>query len=109
MFGQLENYMDKSFFPDHRYIYFDTLTEIHTYEIIAVFKTSGTTGKGFAYHTFVDAENEEDFNEYVSTCKELSLYKIDATAQYGDKLITLSTCEYSQANGRLVIVAKRLF
>ena len=28
------------------------------------------------------------------------------SAEYGDKLITLSTCEYSRSNGRMVIVAK---
>ena len=27
-------------------------------------------------------------------------------AEYGDKLLTLSTCEYSRTNGRLVVVAK---
>ena len=28
------------------------------------------------------------------------------SAEYGDKLISLSTCEYSRTNGRLVVVAK---
>ena len=35
---------------------------------------------------------------------ELSLFQIP----YGDKLITLSTCEYSRTNGRLVVVAKKV-
>jgi len=26
--------------------------------------------------------------------------------KYGDKLLTLSTCEYSRTNGRMVVVAK---
>ena len=30
------------------------------------------------------------------------------TAEYGDRLITLSTCEYSRKNGRMVVVAKRI-
>ena len=30
------------------------------------------------------------------------------TAEYGDQLITLSTCEYSRTNGRMVVVAKLL-
>lgn len=29
-------------------------------------------------------------------------------AEYGDRLITLSTCEYSAQNGRLVVVAKKV-
>lgn len=60
------------------------------------------------YYDFVHAEREEEFNAYVKTCKELSLYDTGVTAEYGDKLITLSTCEYSAANGRLVVVAKLL-
>ena len=73
-----------------------------------MFKTTATPGKGFAYHHFVNADNEEEFNEFVSTCKELAFYDTGVTASYGDKLITLSTCEYTQANGRLVVVAKRV-
>lgn len=44
----------------------------------------------------------------ISKCKDLSLYDTGVTAEYGDKLITLSTCEYSRNNGRLVVVAKRV-
>lgn len=29
------------------------------------------------------------------------------SAQYGDKLLTLSTCEYTLENGRLVVVARK--
>lgn len=108
MFGMLRNYRSKSHWEKHRYIYFDTLTERHTYEIFAVFKTVATEGKGFAYHHFVDADSQEDFDAYVAECLSLALYDTGITAQYGDKLITLSTCEYSQKNGRLVIVAKRI-
>ena len=108
MFTALMNYTSRYYQQQHPYIQFDTLLERHTYEIIAVFKTSASVGKGFPYHTFVDAETPEEFNEFVANCKKLSLYNIEATAEYGDKLITLSTCEYSQTNGRLVVVAKRI-
>ena len=106
MFGQLDKYRKESFFLEHRYIYFDTLEATHTYEILAVFKTSGSPDKGFAYHTFVDADDEEAFAAYVARCKALSFYDTGVEAAYGDKLITLSTCEYSLSNGRLVVVAK---
>ena len=108
MFAQLDLYMDKSFWEENPYIYFDTLKEMHTYKIIAVFTTSGTAGQGFAYHQFVDAKTEEDFDSFVNSVKRLSLYDTGLTAQYGDKLISLSTCEYSINNGRLVVVAKRV-
>ncbi len=108
MFAQLINYTKESFYENNRYIYFDTLTERHTYEIFAVFKTTATLGEGFQYHLFVDAKGEAEFNSFVKTCKRESFYDTGITPQYGDKLITLSTCEYSQENGRLVIVAVRV-
>lgn len=108
MFHGLMDYRTKSFWESHRYIYFDTLTERHTYEIFAVFKTTATKGQGFTYHHFINAGDQAEFDEYIQDCKELSLYDTGITPVYGDKLITLSTCEYSQINGRLVVVAKRV-
>lgn len=108
MFHDLHKFRDKSFWEGHRYFTFDTILEHHTYEILAVFTTTASVGRGFAYHLFVNATNEEEFDKYVAKCKELSLYDTGVTAEYGDKLISLSTCEYSQVNGRLVVVAKRI-
>lgn len=108
MFGALEDYKSKSFYEEHKNIQFDTLTEQAEYEIVAVFKTVAYSSEGFRYYDFVDAENEEDFNSYVGKCKELALYDTGVTAEYGDRLITLSTCEYSAQNGRLVVVAKKV-
>lgn len=108
MFAGLVNYKSKVYWQDHQYIYFDTLTERHTYQIITVFRTTSTINEGFRYNVFVDAKSEAEFDEFVKTCKELSYFDSGVSAQYGDKLICLSTCEYSQANGRLVVVAKRI-
>lgn len=108
MFAPLQEYQDKAFWEKHSTIQFDTLTEHHTYEIFSVFRTTASVGQGFEYHQFVDAEDEGDFDDFVATCKQLALYDTGVDAQYGDKLITLSTCEYSQTNGRLVVVAKRI-
>ena len=107
MFGALEDYKSKSFYEKHRNIQFDTLTEQAEYEIIAVFKTVAYSSQGYRYYDFVNAENEKEFDAYVGKCKELALYDTGVTAEYGDKLITLSTCEYSAQNGRLVVVAKK--
>ena len=93
MFGALEDYKSESFYEKHKTIQFDTLTEQAEYEIIAVFKTVAYSAEGYRYYDFVDAENEEEFNAYVGKCKELALYDTGVTAEYGDRLITLSTCE----------------
>lgn len=108
MFGVLEDYKSKSFYEKHKTIQFNTLTEQGEYEIVAVFKTVAYGSEGFRYYDFVDAENAEAFEEYIAKCKELALYDTGVTAEYGDRLITLSTCEYSAQNGRLVVVAKKV-
>lgn len=108
MFAGLMEYTDKSFWEEHRYITFNTLTDERQYEVVTVFKTFvySDSSDSFKYYHFVDAEDEDEFNAYVERCQNLSLYDTGVTAEYGDKLISLSTCEYSRTNGRLVVVAK---
>lgn len=106
MFGKLEKYKKKSFYQEHKKIRFNTIYENAEYEIIAVFKTIAHTG--FEYYKFYNADTKQEFDTFIKKCKELSFYNIEETAEYGDKLITLSTCEYSNKNGRLVVVAKKI-
>ncbi len=109
MFADLEKFKDKDFWNEHRTITFNTLTEKQEYEIIAVFCTVVDTDSldSFQYYQFVDADSPDEFDSYIARCRELSIYDTGVTAGYGDKLITLSTCEYSSTNGRLVVVARR--
>ena len=106
MFAGLMDYKEKSFYEQHPTIDFNTIYKDGTYQIIAVFITTANEG-GFPYHLFVDG-TEEEFNAFVSKCKELSLYDTGVDADYGDKLITLSTCEHNVSNGRFVVVAKKV-
>lgn len=110
MFADLEKFERKSFWKKHKTFTFNTLKDKYEYEIVAVFKTVVYTDSpdAFRYYDFVNAKNPNEFTAYVQKCKELSLYDTGVYAEYGDKLITLSTCEYSNTNGRLVLVAKRL-
>lgn len=108
MFAPILGYHDKNFWQSHRYIYFDTLYERHTYEVFAILITTASKGQGFSYHQFVDAKSEKEFQDFIDKCKDLSLYETGITPVYGDKLITLSTCEYTQKNGRFVVVARRV-
>lgn len=108
MFATLNNYTQKKTWENNPMIFFNTLYEYHTYKIFAVFKTSANVGEGFSYHKFVDAANKEEFDQFVKTCKDLSFYDTGITPQYGDKLICLSTCEYTLDNGRLVVAAVRI-
>lgn len=105
MFASLERFAEKSFWEEYQTISFDTLYEHREYQVWAVFKTSAVVGKGFAYHKFNDAKNQEEFDSFVQSVKELAYYDTGITPQYGDKLLTLSTCEYTLEEGRFVVCA----
>lgn len=106
MFAALHKYESKEFYDANPYIYFDTLYEHRTYQILAIFEIDITKTE-FPYHNFVDG-NTISFQDYVNTCRELSLYDTGVSAKYGDKLITLSTCDddTSTDDVRFVVVAK---
>ena len=110
MFQNITKYEKESFYKEHKYITFDTIEKNGTYEVISAFKTKiySLDYDGFMYYTFFEASNEEEFNEYIKNCKALCEYDIPTTAEYGDELITLSTCNYHASNGRFVIVAKKI-
>lgn len=108
MFADLCKYTDENFYREHKTIRFDTLSGFGEYEIVAAFKTVAYSEHGFKYYHFICADSAEDFDAYISKCKELAFYDTGVTAEYGDKLITLSTCEYSRQNGRMVVVAKKI-
>lgn len=110
MFSDLEKLKSKEFWEEHKTLRFDTLYVKQTYEVIAVFKTAVYTGSEneFRYYQFVDAATKEQFDGYIQRAKEKAFYDTGVSAEYGDKLITLSTCEYSCQNSRLVVVAKKV-
>ena len=108
MFSDLCKYESEDFYREHKTIRFDTLDSFGEYEVIAAFKTVAYSEEGFKYYHFVNAESAEAFDGYIARCKALALYNTGVTAEYGDQLITLSTCEYSRTNGRMVVVAKLL-
>ena len=111
MFQDLLKYEDENYYKEHPTIQFTTVNEDCTYEIIAVFKSRvyyKSEQNVFRYYYFINAENEEEYNNYVEESKKASLYDTGKTAEYGDQLLTLSTCEYSQEDGRFVIVARKV-
>lgn len=110
MFGTLKNYKNENYYKEHAIIKFDTLYEEGVYEIISVF-TSKVYKKDqnvFKYYQYTNIQSKAKFDEYVSNVKKLSRYEIKETAEYGDSLITLSTCDDWTENGRIAVVAKKL-
>ena len=108
MFADLNGYKYEKFWKENPYIRFDTLREPGLYEVILAFKTSATVGHGFSYHLYTDFESETELMEFWQECTARAYYQTGITPQWGDKLLTLSTCEYTLENGRLVVIARRI-
>ena len=111
MFQELLKYEKESFYNQHPTIRFTTEKEDAEYEIISVFKSRvyyKTEKNVFRYYYFINAETEEEYNQFVENVKRESLYNIDATANYGDQLITLSTCSYYVQDGRFAVVGRKI-
>ena len=103
MFADLLKYRDKSYCQEHNTINFITSDGVQEYEVVAVCKVKSDD----EWYGYTCQKDTESFNNLISHIKEKSLYQTDKAVDYGDYFITLSTCEYSQTNGRLIVIAKR--
>lgn len=110
MFGKLDLYSDEEYYKDHKYIYFDTIYEKGVYEVMYVFRSRiyGEDEIVFKYYQFINANSETEFNSYMNEMAAMSLYDTGVTAEYGEDLLTLSTCDNYTDYGRFVVVAKRI-
>ena len=110
MFGTLKSYKDKAFFDKHPQIQFDTIYEKGIYDVMYVFSevVHEETEVTFKYYQFINANSADEYNSYMKDMSEMSLYDTGVTSVYGDALITLSTCDYTQGAERFVIVAKKV-
>lgn len=110
MFGELDKYSSKEFYEKHKRIQFDTIYEKGTYEVMYVFRSRifYEDEITFKYYQFIDALSEAEFNSAMEAMAEMSLYDTGVEASFGDQLLTLSTCDNSEEDGRFVVVAKRI-
>ena len=110
MFGNLNKYSSEDYCKKHPTIRFDTIYEKGTYEVMYVFRSRiyNEDEIVFKYYQFLDAASEKEFNSNMQEMAALSLYDTGVRAGYGDELLTLSTCDSAETDGRFVVVAKRI-
>lgn len=111
MFSGIINYASEEFYTEHKTFTFNTIDEDGEYEVIAAFYSQiypEEDTEHFKYYQFFDAATSKDFYAYVEQVKAMTPYEIEATARYGDSLITLSTCAYHTEEGRFAVVARKI-
>ena len=62
------------------------------------------------YYSFFDASTQEEWQQRVDAILELSLYDTGVVPQYGDQLLTLSTCGVATVttNSRFAVLAVKI-
>ena len=110
MFAALIDYRNEDFWKEHKTVKFDTLKVHGEYEIISAFYSQvyhvDETGV-FRWYNYTDLTDEAVYNEYIENVKKASRYDTGVTAEYGDELLTLSTCGKDNIQ-RFVVVAKKV-
>ncbi len=112
-FSALTNYRnDIQALKNFPVIDFNTLYQDNQYKIFAVFLTNVTEdlGEVFDYYNYVSFDNSDEFYNYILECMDRSMYETGVDIEYGDELLTLSTCDESlfKDGVRLVVVARKV-
>ena len=92
-------------------VQFDTMEGSGRYEVLAAFYSEVYEKEEegvFRYYQYTDLSDPEHYDEYLDRVEEVALYDTGVTAQFGDQLLTLTTCSYHTDNGRFVLVARRM-
>lgn len=110
MFHDILKYQEEEFYQQHKTFTFDTIYGDGTYEVVAAFygQVLPDDSDAFKYYEFVNAGNEEDFMYFIDNIKAMSIIDTDVDVEYGDKLVTLSTCAYHVQDGRFAVIAKKV-
>ena len=107
IFGCLTEYRKADYYQEHPFIEFDTVYGDAKYEVFGAFTIDVVNDTSFVYNQYIDMD-EDAYNRYVDQVISRSDVDSGIRPAYGEQLLTLSTCEYSSANGRYVVVARRV-
>lgn len=107
-FNELENYYDKNYYNNHKYITIETQTDTYRYEIFSVYVET----KDFTYMN-MNFDNEEDWYLHLLKLQNKSLYQTDINLNKEDNILILQTCSNHQnyqkySKKYLLIVSRRV-
>lgn len=103
MFGDLKLYKDEKFFKNNQIVSFNIMGQEYKWRVFSAYVTS----TDFNYIK-TDFKNDAEFNEFIKSIKEKSLYINDTIPNSKDVILTLSTCSYEFDNARFVVHFKKI-
>ena len=100
MFSDITKYVDKSYVESYPIVEFETADGLKCYRVFAVVQLKSND----SWYGFVNAADENDYNNKIEEIVNRSLYKTDTIPCYGKQILTLSTCYGANSDDRLVVV-----
>ena len=109
MFGALTRYRDVDFYHAHPTFTFDTIYATGTWQVVAAVDTTLGADE-LPYYTFFDADTKLEWEKRIEALLQQSLYDTGITPEYGQQLLTLSTCGNTlpRTDTRFALVAVRV-
>lgn len=125
MFAKLSRYYDGGipkgetndplkFYREHPTITFNTLYDNAEWKVFAcvLFNTQEELGEVYPYINVRDFKNKKAFNNFILDIMDRSVIWTDVDLQYGDNIMTLSTCYYpygkEKADTRVAVFARKV-
>ena len=111
MFGGLKHYINQAnYYDEHPIIYLNSNYRKYQYKIFGmiIVDIEDETETMFDYWNTIDFADERQFYDYVNEIKRRTVRLTDVDVKYGDQLVTLSTCNSTFTEGRLVVFGRLL-
>ena len=111
MFGSLKRYINEAdYYDNHPIVNLNSNFFQYQYKIFGmiIVDVDDETETAFDYWNTLNFNNEEEFYDYVNEIKRRTVRLTDVDVKYGDQLLTLSTCNSTFSEGRLVVFARLL-
>lgn len=101
MFSDITKYRNDTYCAEHPTIELETRCGLKLYTVFAVVQVKNNN----AWYQFITANDEEDYKNRIKMISETALYTFGASPQYGQQLLTLSTCYGNSKSDRLIVIA----
>jgi len=108
MFGRLSAYGDISHLRQYPVVHFDTLYDNRAYVAFAAFPASMVPGDAHYFDVRNFIFDEDGFDKFVLKLQGRSVFKAPVDVRYGDRLLLLVTCDYSNREGRFLLALRQL-
>ena len=108
MFGKLDLFEDLAYLRQHSVIHFDTLYENRSYVAFAAFTASMEPGNRRYFDVRQFIFDDVEFDKFVLKLQSRSMFKIPVDVRYGDRLLLLVTCDYTNTEGRFILALRQV-